>query len=343
MRFYCIDTDTGNQVFHYIDKGEEKVCDNCIEITYELEKTQACKKNRYFASKLTDDNKYMFCFCLKGIKTKKQAKPIIKQTINAFINSREVAINISAMRLTANDLAIHNTKNLHAEINNKLLSLFNEEQLSEQVDKISFIEKAMLQDPRKFAREILSVLKSTSQIMHEYNIIDFVAPSTRLQRADFGYHRAHTLCVMCFYLYELEFKEKKIKVTHGQSIDNIYINWGTARTAVSQIFDNCLKYCKPDSDLKIDFIKKKYRHLEIVFEMTSLYFSAEEATKLTLPNYRSKYAKTLSEGKGAGMAIVQRMMQLNEGALVCQSFEKKKYYSGETPYSTNRFILSFRL
>ncbi len=342
MRFYCIDTSTGNQVFHYIDNQKEKICDDCLEITFTSEKHKICKNKRYFFSKLSNDKKYMFCFCLKGVKTKRQARPIVKQTINAFLNSREIASNISASRLTSNDLALHNTKNLHAEINNKLLSLFNEEILSVQDDKISFIESEILSNPRKVARELLSIIKSINQIIHEYNIIDLMDPSVRLQRSDFGFHKAHTLCVMCFYLYEIEFKEKRIRVKIGQCFEDIYINWGAARTAVSQIFDNCLKYCKENTEISIDFVKNDDR-LEIVFEMVSLYFSSDEARKLTLPDYRGIYAQNFSEGKGAGMAIVQRMMELNEGYVFCESLENTKFSSNDTLYSTNRFILSFRV
>ena len=341
MRFYCIDPKSKNIIFHYIDAGEEKICTNCTELSNIKITNKKCLKNRYFSSSFSHDKKYLFCFCLKNIKTKNKAKFIVKQTINAFLNSQEIASNISALRLSANDLALHNTKNLHAEINNKLLSLFNEEELSRHTDKISFIEKEICVNPKKFAREILSILKSTSQIMHEYNIIDFVDPSTRLQRADFGYHKVHTLCVMCFYLYELEFKEKKIQVKINQSFDNVYVNWGTAKTAISQIFDNALKYCKEETELIVDFVKHDLQNLDITFEMTSLYFSKEESKRLTQPKYRGELAEQY-EGKGAGMAIVQRMMELNEGLILCESFANTKFISGKCVYSTNKFTLRFR-
>ncbi len=341
MRFYCIDSATGNQIFHYLEREKDKICDSCLEIDHKAEKSYKCKKKRYYSSKLSADKKYMFCFCLKENLTKKQAKPIVTQTINAFLDSQKIASDISAIRLTNSDLAMHNTKNLHAEINNKLLSLFNEEQLSSSLDKIQFVEQEIIKSPRKFAREILSVIKSVSQVMHEYNIIDFVNPNTRLQRADFGYHKAHTLCVMCFYLYELEFKEKDIQVSIGNNFDEIFINWGTAKTAISQIFDNCLKYCSPHSTISIEF-ENTDNLLTLVFEMTSLYFSDEESAQLTLPKFRSSYANRFTEGKGAGMGIIQRMMELNEGVLKYESYESTKYYSGDIPYSNNNFSLSFR-
>ena len=48
------------------------------------------------------------------------------------------------------------------------------------------------------------------------------------------------------------------------------------------------------------------------------------------------------EGKGVGMGIIQRMMELNRGYFKYECFESSLFQSGNVPYCTSSFVLGFR-
>ena len=178
--------------------------------------------------------------------------------------------------------------------------------------------------------------------MNEYNVYDFLDPKARLDRADFSNHKIHKLCVTSFYLYEQEFKEKQISFNIPRSQDEVRINWSTARTALAQILDNCLKYCKPNSDIEVK-ISSNGAYLDLKLKMTSLYFSNSEKKSLTLPGYRGKLVpEEKIKGKGMGMYIINRMIELNEGKFDFWSNEKTCYSSGDYTYSENDFLISLK-
>lgn len=347
MRFACIDSETGNYIYQYIDRSDIGICPHCKEFFITNTKMAGlCNKDRYFCRKPAVDGRHIYFFCLEQTKTKRLAQQLIKLTIDAYRRSSQIAVDVANLGNNAGELAIHNTRNLNAEINNKLLSLLNESDLMNSDDKVAFIESAIKTKPNRFAREILSVLKSTSQIMHEYNIVDFLHPSVELRPVDFGTHRAHTLCVMSFYLYEQELKQKEIFVDIKTSSYEVSIHWTTAKTAVAQLFDNCVKYCKPGEPLTIQFQKQKLNgsnFLDIIFEMTSLYFSKEESPLLTSPRTRGQYAEKHGiGGKGIGLGVIQRMMELNRGYFRYNSNEKSLFNLDGIPYCQNKFVLTLR-
>lgn len=345
MKFVCIDRPNGNHVYIYSDREDDGICPNCSECVVKDEATGQCSKDRYFCRKHATDGRHTFFFCLDHVRTKKQAKQLIKLTIDAYQRSANIRADTASIANNVIELAIHNTRNLNAEINNKLLSLVDERKLMDAADKMVFIENAVRNSPGRFAREILNILKSTTQIMHEYNVVDFLNANIALKPADFGRHRAHTLYVMSFYLYEQEFKKNGILVQAENSWDEIWVHWTTARTAVAQLFDNCLKYCSPKEPMSVKFRKREangHQFLDMVFEMTSVYFTNREAPGLLSPGVRGSYSdKVRGRGKGLGLGIIQRMMELNNGSFHFKSDEQTHFVEEGVPYSHNEFVLSF--
>ena len=344
MKMVCFDALTGNKKYEYNDSLSNSECEVCMKTAKSYdEEAFLCKKNRYFISKFSPDRKDLFYFCLTEARTKKHARSYVKVAIQSFRKSLEVTQNIVDIQKNASEISVHNTRNLNAEINNKLLSLINEVGLAEANDRIAYIENKIRNNPRAFAREVLSILKSSSQIMNEYSIHDLISHTSHLHMADFSYHKIHTLCVMSFYLNEQDFKEKNIYLSIAKSYQEVCINWATARTALAQLFDNCLKYCKPNSRIDVSFDKGVNGYIDATFHMTSLFFSNEEAPNLTLPGIRGSLVGAVDKkGRGIGMSIIQRMMDLNYGYLKYQSLDSTKYHSDGIPYSSNTFVLGFR-
>lgn len=346
MRFVCYDGHSGNCVFRHEETGHRSVCDKCLQPPADGKLGNGlCKNGRYSLSRFDQDTNRWYCFCLKEAKTRKQANYFANLALRGYEASLAIdnTRTRSLLERDATELAVHNTRNLNAEINNKLLSLISEHDLSSSADKVEYIRDKLTENPRKFASEILNVLQSTEQIMSEYSVIDFVDPTVNLHRSDFQRHRLHTVCLMSYYLYEREFRTRKLRVNIGTSTEYCFVNFATARTAISQLFDNCLKYCKPDTAIQVTFSVTSPHFVEMQFEMTSLAFDNGRKAELTISGIRGHYAQELGyEGKGVGMGIIQRMMELNRGYFKYECFESSLFQSGNVPYCTSSFVLGFR-
>ena len=344
MKFACYDGHSGNCVFRHEGTGHRQACDKCLQPPANGKPDNGlCKNSRYSLSRFDQDTNRWYCFCLKEAKTRKQANYFANLALRGYEGSLAIADTRSLLEHDATELAIHNTRNLNAEINNKLLSLISEHDLFSSEDKVEYIRNKLIKNPRSFASEILNVLQSTGQIMSEYSVIDFVDPTANLHRSDFQRHRVHAVCLMSYYLYEQEFRTRKLRVNIGTSNEYCFVNFATARTAISQLFDNCLKYCKPDTAIQVTFGVISHDFVEMQFEMTSLAFDNGSKVELTMPGVRGHYAQELGyEGKGMGMGIIQRMMELNRGYFKYECFESSLFHSGNVPYCTSSFVLGFR-
>ncbi len=343
MKFVCWDISSGNLIFQYTGPKDTLSCETClIDPSPNCCADGLCKHGNFCLTKHVPEESRAFRFCISEAKTRKKANYYANLGISAYFATNKIGRERVSVHKNATELAVHNTRNLNAEINSKLLSLVNDNDLTGSEDKIQYIQDMISKSPKKFAREFLSILKSTGQIMSEYDVIDLMHPSASFSSADFQMHRIHTLCVMSFYLFEQEFKNKGIRVRIDRTEKQCSANFSSARTAISQILDNGLKYCKPNTDIVISFNTPSEEHIELSLEMTSLYFNNENRNTLTLPGARGKYAEELNfDGKGAGLGIVQRMMELNRGYFLFESFEPSIFYSDRVPYSTNRFVLGF--
>jgi hypothetical protein len=277
---------------------------------------------------------------MKEAKTKAEASWLARLVMSAYLKSEPIASRITDLQKSAMDLSLHNTRNLNAEINSKLLSLLDEDQLLRAENKLNYIEMVVRKSPHDVARETLSILKSTNLIMSEYNIIDYVHPSAKLRRNDLAHHKVHKVVLMSYYLYEQEFIKRGISVKLDRTEAECYFHFTTIRTALSQLFDNCLKFCKPQSSVVIHFAPKRDIYFEVELEMTSIFFSNAESARLLLPGERGLHPIESSiDGKGAGLSIVQQMMLLNRGYFEFEALEATKHYYKDIPYSNNYFRL----
>ena len=344
MRFACYEGNSGNCVFRHEESGHRPTCDKCLQPPAGGKPDNGlCKNGRYSLSRFDQVTNRWYCFCLKEAKTRKQAKYFSNLALHGYEASLAIAATRSKLQHDATELAVHNTRNLNAEINSKLLSLISEHDLFSSTNKVEYIQNKITENPRNFASEILNVLQSTGQIMSEYSIIDYVDPTVNLHRSDFQRHRVHTVCLMSFYLYEQEFRTRKLRVNIGKSTEYCFVNFATVRTAILQLFENCLKYCKPDTAIKVTFGVIPPDFVEIQFEMISLAFDNDRKAELTIRGVRGHYAQELGyEGKGVGMGVIQRMMELNRGYFKYECFESSLFHSGNVPYCTSSFVLGFR-
>lgn len=341
MKFTCYDINSQHLIYEYSDDNDKSICDYCLHKFPTGECSLKCNNGRYNYIKLENRFNTIFIFCFDGrIKTHKAAKNYAKITINSYISTKPFLLTKHQNNEKTTNLIIHNTRNLNAQINAKLLSIFNENQLIKERDKIKYIEKVISEQPTIVAREILSIIKSITQINSEYTIIDYLEGKNHLLKSDFSNHKLHTIIVLSFYLYEQDFINKQIKVSIGSTQEFVYINFNTIKTAFAQIFDNAIKYSLSNSEILITYNIIDSDYIDIIITMNSLFISDNDMIKLYTPGERGEYVdKCDSKGSGLGMGIIKKMIELNNGLFSFRRVVDRPYYINDIPYSTNEFIV----
>lgn len=269
----------------------------------------------------------------------KQAKHISKITTKAFTEVVDAARRRSENLNKREKIAYHNAKKMNASIGQKIEKLIPPTNYNKTEDKIETIKKIIKQTPELVAREILSVLKTAEQIETEYNLIEVLNSEKPLLDQDLTSTKVHTLLVQSFYLYEEEFRKNKIHVNIANTDLTIKVDYGVVKSAFGQIFINAVKYCKSDSKIHVE-TKVINDYVEIIFNMTSLYFDEEEAIKLTEYGARGKQTEGI-EGEGIGLYAVSKFMRMHRGYLKMSSNQATCLKSGNKTYSENIFILGF--
>lgn len=340
MRFTCFDITTKHLIYRYSDKNEDDYCEECLNV-YPIEiYSKQCKQNRYYHIKRIEESNSLFVFCFKNISTQKKANSLAKMVIHNYLEAKPVLIKTQKLVADTTDIIVHNTRNLNAQINAKLLNILNQNDLLKANDKIAYIEDIIKQRPFDIAREILSIIKSISQINSQYTIIDYIDGRNQLLNSDFSCHPLHKLLVLSFYLYEQDFLSNRIKVKIGQTKETVRCNYNTIITAFAQIFDNAIKYASPNSEINIIYNTKDKKYVDIIIQMDSLFISDKDIQKIYENGERGEFVdKCDSKGSGLGMGIIKKMVELNHGYYSFRRVSNKPYYINDIPFSNNEFIV----
>lgn len=333
MKLWVLDKQ-GNCLFNYKDGNDSEVCERCLTAVLEGE----CARSRYAIHKSTELNEFRFCFdrSIKG----KQARFISKLAVHGYSDVLRVSHALQEDIRSLEGIVLHNVRKLTAGIGQKIDGIASEELAAKEIDKIAFFEKCIDQRKRHVARELLSIRKSINQIEFEYNSLDSYKKQGKGNDSWFTSHKAHTLVVMTYYMYEPEFKERRLHLDTDEYYGEVLVDFSMARSAISQVLSNAIKYCKPDSTVGVKF-KDEGLTTHVLIEMTSLYFDNNEVPKFTIKGYRGKNSVGI-DGQGLGLFAAALMMSLNQGTLEMRSNESTKFESEGKLYSQNEFELIFR-
>src|SRR5690606_8259160 len=195
MKFSCWDIETKKKVFQYSEDSDNHDCPQINEYPIEA-KSCPCGKDRFFITQSDTKSRLIFSFCFDEIKTKKPAKFFAKHAIKMYLSTKP-ALNQKQLEYEEVVKApVHNSRNLNSEITSKILNRLNETKLSRASDKVEYINTLLRNDTREFARDVLSVLRLSSQINTEYNVIDYLKPGIIIPKSEFGSHRVHSTLVL---------------------------------------------------------------------------------------------------------------------------------------------------
>jgi hypothetical protein len=341
MIFYCYDIKTRALIFKHSGIDDHHDCISSRNLNFKVDEACICGKDRYFIVKQNEKSGRIFAICFDNIRVRKEAVFYAKHTIQMFLLSNPIIDTRHNIYEEIVKTSIHNTKNLNAQITSKILSYLKEETLSEAPDKVKYIEKLLEKDIKGFAREVLSILRMSTQISNEYNVIDYLKPNIQLKKSEFGYKRIHSLLVIAFYQFESDFKNKNIFIRINQTNLSAFVNYNTVQTMLTHIYTNALRYCLPNTDVNINTRVVSDEYVEIKFTMRSLYLTDEIIKEGCLNGIRCEQAKRIHEkGTGVGLGIVHALSVLNKGCFVYNRISDTKYEIDNYIYSDNYFVVT---
>ncbi len=339
MIFHCFDIKTNNLLFKYASQDDKHDCISTRQIG--VNDACICGKDRYFIVKANEKTGHLFAICFDGIRVRKEANFFAKHTIDMYLMANPIIDNRHNIYEEVVKASVHNTKNLNSQITSKILSYLKEEALSESRDKVGYIDSLINRNTRSFAREILSILKISTQISNEYNVIDYLKPNLTLKKNEFGYKRVHSLLVIAFYQFEADFNAKGVYVTITPTDLAVYINYNTVQTLITHIFTNALRYVMPKTNITITSSIISNSCLQIKFLMRSLYLTDDIIKNGRVNGERSEQARKMYEkGTGMGLGIIHALSVLNKGGFDFKRVNDTKHEQDGYIFSDNCFTLT---
>ena len=341
-----------NIIFQYSDDSSCKLkCHKCFD---GQGVDNSDKLNCYFFKKEEKSQKYLFCLPRQQAKNTSIGNAYVKFMIQAYmslcskpLNSASPPQGVQEMYAELLETSFHNTRTIASNIREKLFTLLetSDEDFMQVEDKITNVLDVVRRKEYFTARELLSILKSTEQILHEFTSLDFLHPSAKLSPKQMGDHKAHTVYVLSFYMYERDFAEKRLHIKTGECDDKILIHFPTVKTAIAQILDNTIKYAKPNSGIEVAFSKETIdgcSYVAVIFKMLSLAIRRNEISILMQQGKRSPHAvRAQIPGKGQGLFVAKKMIELNGGIFSITTDDKIQKHQG-IPYTKNTFKLYFK-
>ncbi len=339
MIFQCFDLKTNALLFKFSNTDDEHDCISSRKISHN--DACNCGKDRYFIVRMNETTGHLFAICFDGIRVRKEATFFAKQTIEMFLMANPIIDTRHDIYEEIVKASVHNTKNLNSQITSKILSYLKEKPLSEAKDKVAYIDLLINQNTRGFSREVLSILKISSQISNEYNVIDYLKPNITIQKNEFGYKRVHSLLVIAFYQFESDFNTKGVFVNISQTDLSVYINYNTVQTLLTHIFTNALRYVMPKTNITISSSVISGNCVKLKFFMRSLYLTDEIIKNGRVVGERSEQAKKMYEkGTGMGLGIIHALSILNRGGFDYNRVNDTKYEADGYVFTDNCFTLT---
>jgi len=225
------------------------------------------------------------------------------------------------------DAMFHNTRSLNAKLTQSLHLFVGYDAVYSQDHVLDKIQERVQHQPRDAARTILHAMKCSGLIASEYNIFELLPPHVTLNERDFEAHKIHQIVFLVLNMYIPELREKQVFVSLQECHDMVSVHFESAKAALIHVFDNLSKYALENTKPYVEF-KNEDGMLACYFDMQSLAVGRDESDLIYTPGYSGEEpAKHGLQGKGLGMGIIKRMMELNHGSV--------QFIAGAAPYGVN--------
>lgn len=281
--------------------------------------------------------KYYFFF--DEYKNVKDARHATKVLFKAVLQSYAISSSNTETYNESEHIILHNAKNILQNITNGLREKLKYNELVYQEDKVNYIKDLVEKNTYDYSRELLRCEKALEQVSFEYNCLDLITSGELLDSTNRTVERIHSCLVQSFYIYEHEFKDKNIRVEINQNFNEIYCNFFSVRSAFALLFENCVKYCQENTDVIVSINQQRDNSIKIDFDMTSIYNTDEELNTIFLEHQRGEEAKKKDSGKGLGLFLVRRLMDINGFSIIMKKIPNSDNTYNKIHYCRNLFIV----
>lgn len=295
-------------------------------------------KNYMVIIKEQNTGKYYFFF--DEYRNKKDARHASKVLLHAVLQSFSISTANTESYNNSEHIILHNAKNIIQNITNSLRDKLKYDELVYQDDKINFIRNLIEKNTYDYSRELLCCEKALEQVSFEYNCLDFITSGELLDSSDRTVVKIHSCLVQSFYIYEHEFKEKNIKVEINKNYDSFFCNFFSIRSAFALLFENCVKYCQENTDVTVSIDKQRDGSIKIDFDMISVFNTDLELDTIFLEHRRGEEAKKKTSGKGLGLFLVRRLLDINGFSVTMKRMSNTDTYNNEIHFCRNIFIIN---
>ena len=284
-----------------------------------------------------DSGKYFFFY--DEYRNSKDAKHATKVLLPAVLKSNSILSNNLTSYNESEHIILHNAKNIIHDITSSLRKELNYDELVYQEDKVDYINNLVQKNTLHYARELLRCEKALEQVAFEYNCLDLITSGELLDSTDRTWEKAHSCLVQAFYIYENEFRERNIKVNIEKNYDEIFCNFFSVRSSFALLFENCKKYCKENTDVSVTIEKQNDGSMKIDFDMISVFNTDQELKTIFLEHKRGEEAAKKESGKGLGMFLVQKLMEINGFSIYMKKVPDKEILYNNIKYCRNLIVI----
>ncbi len=160
---------------------------------------------------------------------------------------------------------------------------------------------------------------------------------------DLKLHNIRRLIINILHGFEDNLKELEITPYFSfkddfAELNKIQADYKMINAAFYNLFDNAIKYVKPNS--RIEFhLEEELDQLRFIISMISLRIDQDELDKVFTLGYRGRNCKD-NNGNGVGMYVIKKSLKLNNIKIKIEpDYKKMEKYNNEQ-YILNKFILN---
>ena len=235
---------------------------------------------------------------------------------------------------------IHNVITANAHNVQEFFLLFPQNDISRRVNKkqISYIKKIVDENSKEVSKALLKIAKNNTAMKIEFSI--FQKLYNKNTRLEVRLHNVHRVIMNILYIFFADFTDKDVYVQVSESKCEALFDYESFHVILYHMIENATKYIKPNSKLIINIECNKNNFVQINLEMISLEIKDSERELIFEEGYSGDApTKIFKNGKGLGLNIVSRLVELNNGKVDVLIDEKSLDIDNGFRYQKNIFLL----